>query len=858
MSGDGRDSEGTAGVVHVAGDTHARTPFLAVLFVFALLPSAGHGSLKTWGPPAEVERIPSPCAVDTASILPVSHFLVHDANEVGVIVYNYGELGFFEFPRGSGLSYGYARPMVGCVRGLDTLVSHREGEWNSFANVRERSARPRHPAYDSDARADQEFYFTMSDTMVRGSRMDPIDLRRHKPIGIEVSVCTRVWSGGFTNRFLLAEYWIKNISGFPISEAFFGVKVGSYVLYGPGYPIFNSSWYGDPSDDMVGYVSAAPGQFPGTYDPLGLAWNADNDGDPILGSDFLSVSARGALGVRILHPRDRTTSFNWWSGLYSPDKVFDWGPCLRRNCVQYAGSRGEPIGDRGHYRMLGNGEVDYDQVLTALDMSAEGWDYPPPDPWAEVISGGFNTAYMLGVGPFPTISSGDSFSVVLAFALGENIHRDPKNYIRNFNPYNPQPYLSNLDFSDLIKNARWADWVFDNPGVDTDGNGYRGEAHLVNCVDGRCDSVFWKGDGVPDWRGPGPPYPPEFDLTSQPAAITLRWSGEFSELQRDPLSGRRDFEGYRVYTGRFDRDDQYSLVASWDIEDYKRFAFDPEGNRWVQVSHPFTIPQWREMLGDAAFDPREYAVPSLIEAYRDTVTDTVRNTAGAIIRVVTRERHSYWEREDYNRGNEYFENDVWVRNAIQRVAVRDTVVGEDTLRYGLYEVTIGNLNPAVPLFFAVTAFDYGNYEVGLEPLESSPSNNSEYAHPIYSTDVVVDSGLRVSVYPNPYKSVYDGPSGERTTYYREGYEGRGIRKFEEQDRRIWFVNLPERATIRIYSLDGDLIRAIHHPDPFLTKYPSAVGWDLVSRNVQAVTSGIYIWRVDSELGTQMGKLVIIK
>ncbi|MEW5875654.1 MAG: hypothetical protein AB1752_10785, partial [Candidatus Zixiibacteriota bacterium] len=151
-----------------------------------------------------------------------------------------------------------------------------------------------------------------------------------------------------------------------------------------------------------------------------------------------------------------------------------------------------------------------------------------------------------------------------------------------------------------------------------------------------------------------------------------------------------------------------------------------------------------------------------------------------------------------------------------------------------------------------------DYLRDFDPLESSQSNNSEYAHFIYTPDIVADSGLRVSVYPNPYKVVYDGPSGERTTYYREGYEGRGIHKFEEQDRRIWFVNLPEKASIHIYSLDGDLIRTINHPDPFLTKYPSAVGWDLVSRNVQAVTSGIYIWRVDSELGTQMGKLVIIK
>ncbi|MEW5701925.1 MAG: hypothetical protein AB1792_06830 [Candidatus Zixiibacteriota bacterium] len=59
-------------------------------------------------------------------------------------------------------------------------------------------------------------------------------------------------------------------------------------------------------------------------------------------------------------------------------------------------------------------------------------------------------------------------------------------------------------------------------------------------------------------------------------------------------------------------------------------------------------------------------------------------------------------------------------------------------------------------------------------------------------------------------------------------------------------------------MDGDLIRKILHPDPFLTTYPSIVGWDLISRNTQAVVSGIYIWRVDSRLGRQIGKLVIIK
>ena len=35
-------------------------------------------------------------------------------------------------------------------------------------------------------------------------------------------------------------------------------------------------------------------------------------------------------------------------------------------------------------------------------------------------------------------------------------------------------------------------------------------------------------------------------------------------------------------------------------------------------------------------------------------------------------------------------------------------------------------------------------------------------------------------------------------------------------------------------------------------------WDLISRNTQAVVSGIYLYTVESETGTQVGKFVIIK
>jgi hypothetical protein len=533
--------------------------------------------------------------------------------------------------------------------------------------------------------------------------------------------------------------------------------------------------------------------------------------------------------------------------------------------------------------MMMNGEIDYDQVYAAIDQSQDGWIRPLGDVKARELAGGAATSFMLSFGPLPGIQPGDSVPFTVALVAGENFHTDPRNFADRFDPMNPQPYLDHLSFKDLITNARWADWVFDNPGIDTDHDGIRGRAYLVNCngVDTMgydttiigdppettivpitafrgCDSVFYKGDGVPDWRGPQSPPPPAFELTTKPGKAILRWNGAFTEIEKDPVSRRRDFEGYRIYVGRFATDDHLSLLASWDREDYKRMMYQPATEEWRQISDPLAISQWQRLLGDPAFDPTRYAVPSLNEAYRDSFWDTTSNTQGEVVDIAWRERLSYWAPEVANRANRYLENDRWEANLIQHVAERDTVVDGEQVTYGVYEVTLDNLPPSVPLYFAVTTFDFGDFEKNVDPMESSPSNNSQYGQPIYSADVVSDSGLHVSVYPNPYKAVYDDAFGNRTTYYAEGYEGRGKSEFTEYDRRVHFINLPDTATITIYSLFGDLIRVIHHPDRFLTTYSSSVGWDLVSRNAQAVTSGIYIYRVDSKLGSQVGKIVIIK
>jgi hypothetical protein len=835
-----------------------------------------------------------------------------DINETSTLITNDQGIARFEFPRGSRNTYLYtALLMFGCIRGADTLVSEGPGvgasfpgepswDMNGYSRIWETSSSRNRSTYNPEARAPQQFYMEYADTEVvkagrnPGYYYDAIERRPHKPIGLEVHQTTYAWADAYSQRFIIVDYSIKNISTEPIEKGCVGIYVNPSIVHLPyryhawGYiksTIDLNEWPPPlkSQDDICGILTEVPGVLEGTRDTVNMAWAADNDGDPVNG-EFDETSQTGAIGVRVLRAPGGQFSFNWWvtDGVRS-----DWGPRFASNQSNYFLVPGSPYGDRNRYRMMTNGEIDYDQIYTATDQTARGWAPPPAKEWlADDYSNGNDCRMILSYGPFATIAPGDSVPFTVAFIAGANVHTNPRNYDDRFNAKNPSDYAAHLDFRDLIRNGRWADWVYDNPGIDTDpfdGNPSRGKYYLIDCISGDttgydtvvtgnppetlvvpitvmfgCDTVFYKGDGIADFNGPQAPPGPVFEVTTKPNSVTLRWTGSYTETDRDPISAKRDFEGYRVYSARVDREGLYSLITSWDKEDYRRFAYFPVDHRWKAISDPHPTDEWRILLADSTFVPESHPGPVFATAYRDSFPDTTWNSDGQLVDITMRERYSYWTAEAGNSGNRYWDGNDSITNQIQRVGERDTVIAGESLKYGVYEFTLNKLQASVPLYFAVTTFDFGDFANNLDPLESSPSTNSQYAQPIYSSDVVMDSALKVGVYPNPYKIEYRDAWGNRASYFSEGYEGSGKTEFTEYDRRIHFINLPDTATIRIYSLDGDLIREIHHPDPHLTTYPSSVGWDLVSRNAQAVVSGIYIYRVDSRLGTQIGKIVIIK
>ncbi|KPJ65167.1 hypothetical protein AMJ44_10805 [candidate division WOR-1 bacterium DG_54_3] len=73
--------------------------------------------------------------------------------------------------------------------------------------------------------------------------------------------------------------------------------------------------------------------------------------------------------------------------------------------------------------------------------------------------------------------------------------------------------------------------------------------------------------------------------------------------------------------------------------------------------------------------------------------------------------------------------------------------------------------------------------------------------------------------------------------------------------RIAFTHLPDKCTIRIYTLSGDLLQTLEHES---ATFDGNENWDLLTTNDQKIASGIYIYHVDSEYGEKIGKFAVVR
>jgi len=112
-----------------------------------------------------------------------------------------------------------------------------------------------------------------------------------------------------------------------------------------------------------------------------------------------------------------------------------------------------------------------------------------------------------------------------------------------------------------------------------------------------------------------------------------------------------------------------------------------------------------------------------------------------------------------------------------------------------------------------------------------------------SNPLAVKSSLnKVAVVPNPY-------------VINSGFEQMSLYTGGSAERKLEFINLPTKCTIRIFDLRGNYLRQLDHKS---TVDNGSEFWDLKTKNDETVSYGIYLYHIDAPgIGQTIGRFAII-
>lgn len=128
-----------------------------------------------------------------------------------------------------------------------------------------------------------------------------------------------------------------------------------------------------------------------------------------------------------------------------------------------------------------------------------------------------------------------------------------------------------------------------------------------------------------------------------------------------------------------------------------------------------------------------------------------------------------------------------------------------------------------------------------KPFETNDTYTFETKKGTIKNDLIKQSINDIYVVPNPYVA-YSMSENPGRTFTKRG------------DREIQFRNLPQKCTIRIYTITGELVDIVEKDD-----FTSMASWDLLSSEGMRIAYGVYIYHVDIPgVGEKIGKFAVIK
>ncbi|MCX7605703.1 MAG: hypothetical protein N2170_00355 [Bacteroidia bacterium] len=407
-----------------------------------------------------------------------------------------------EFPKGSGIEHVFEGGLwLGAKKGNSIVVTTGaiddpsgyttgkagfEFSAEPGATLLERSSLPDQITYSPLAVSHQDLVADFTDryTVVPGTQI-PIQNLENGPLQADVHFEAYNWNYSFANFFLIYNFTIKNV----------------------GFEVWDSLFVGFWLDAVIRNTTITPAGSGGTQfynrggngyiDSLQMAYEFDVSGDPgftdtYIGLKFLGSEYRGEF--------------------YHPAR-FPSAPLGFRTTFQSWTFRDFT----GQFRSPQNDAERWVKMSTSLTDR--------PD-WATLVIPALriagNRSMLVSGGPYLGVRPGDSIQVAFAFV-----------FARKTPDGNPNSADSPQQKAELVQNARWAQAAYN--GEDANFNGVLDPGEDLN-GDGRLTRFIL----------PSPPAIRRFRYEIEPNLIRLYWDAS-AEESIDPISRKKDFEGYRIY-----------------------------------------------------------------------------------------------------------------------------------------------------------------------------------------------------------------------------------------------------------------------------------------------------------------------
>ena len=627
----------------------------------------------------------------------------------------------------------------------------------------------------------------------------------HNPLGLHVRQESYQWSEEAFNDFIAASYVVTNESFRFLNNAYVGVYADLDAGHRDLGPYFK--------DDLVGsWEGVRCAKTGGIELPqrIRVVYVHDNDGDGGRTTGYFGILFHGRRGN-------------------GPGYYANWGGGLR-SIKYFAGllpyeRGGEPVNDFQRYASMSSGIRD-----------------PNPD-----VAKDYKV--LMSAGPF-FLAPGESLTFDIVFVAGGSL-------------------------DELLDNAATASLVYSGIWVDKDKNsktGVKGRESIMvgptqlgvdpdacdgidesfklakfetlwcnfdcseertlwnqDCYKGTMSfSQFQTGIGGKEyqvnWITSTAPPAPLLRAVPQDNCVTLIWDNT-SEITPDAVTRQYDFEGYQIWrahdwhrpigttVGSGPNEELWYLIDGRDLtngvlpdqelrlswED-GGFEYDPLG-RIPDRDRNYYLKAFEEgVIHDPLGSPP--CPPGLTDAECDTLETLVRWKLG------------------YNGGRRYYRYvDPDAKNGLPYfyavIAYDHIISGGKPTAVNLVDTPIANFVYVVPQSSAQTAEEFRSDEVYVVP-----------------NPVTKESMAPWKLAPNNAD-----PSGDKCE----------------------FRNLPRcRNTVRIYTVAGDLVQTLYHDG---SAGAGTLAWDLITRNGQSVTSGVYVFAVESEDGRfprTIGKFVVIR